>query len=358
MSILLYKDKQLSIVDCLLSIFSFRLSSITYHASRIIPTSPRSHRDRLFSLSRLILNRVLPIFIVITIQSFLNAQTIPEFDSDRAFGYLEGQCQLGPRNPGSEGHQKGLEYIVDVVTPLADSVILQSIPYLNPYDGAMLKLTNIIAQFRPQDKYRIWIAAHWDTRPWADKDKNPENRKTPILGANDGASGVAILLELAHHFSEQIPPVGVDLIFFDGEDMGMTGDLENFFNGSRYLAQHIPTKIPEYCILIDMVGDKELRIPMEKNSLIQAGDLVKELWELAQDLGFFQFVSVIGPAIADDHLILFEGGGIPTIDIIDFDYPNRWENYWHTLEDTPDKCSSESLYIVGMVLLHHIYEIE
>jgi len=320
------------------------ISRITHHASRIT-----------FKLSRFILNGVLPIFIVIVIPSILNAQTIPEFDSDRAFGYLEGQCQLGPRNPGSEGHKKGLEYIVDVVTPLADSVILQSIPYLNPYDGSMLKLTNIIVQFRPQDKYRIWIAAHWDTRPWADKDKNPKHRKIPILGANDGASGVAILLELAHHFSEQVPPVGVDLIFFDGEDMGMSGDLENFFNGSRYLAQHIPTKIPECCILIDMVGDKELRIPIEKNSLIQAGDLVKELWELAQDLGFFQFVSVIGPAIADDHLILFESGGIPTIDIIDFDYPNRWENYWHTLEDTPDKCSPESLYVVGTVLLNYIY---
>ncbi|MFQ6674543.1 MAG: M28 family peptidase [Fidelibacterota bacterium] len=283
------------------------------------------------------------------------AQEVPKFDGNRAFTFLEQQSALGPRNPGSKGHEKGLQYILDVVSPLADSVILQPFSYSDPYSGALFGLTNVVARFLPHGADRIWLAAHWDTRPWADRDRNWKNRKKPIVGANDGASGVAVLLELAHHLSERPPPMGVDLIFLDGEDLGKSGDLDHFFNGARYLARHIPVPVPQYCILLDMVGDKELELPIEGNSWLQAPQLVQELWNLAQDLGLSAFQSRIAYSVADDHVVIFEEGGIPSVDIIDFDYPNKRTNYWHTLEDTPDKCSPRSLETVGTLLLHHIY---
>lgn len=298
------------------------------------------------------------LFITIFFPVLLLAQDIPVFNSERAFNFLEQQCELGPRNPGSSGHQQGLQFILKTVVPLADSVIQQQFVHIDPYSGEMLTLTNVIAQFNPAMKKRIWIAAHWDTRPWADRDRNRKKRKQPILGANDGASGVAVLLELAHHLSQIHPNVGVDLVFLDGEDLGKRGDLRNFFIGSRYIAKNIPTEFPKYCILIDMVGDADLELPKEGYSVMQAPHLVNQLWQEAEDLGLASFQNVVKYTIEDDHVILFEEGGIPAVDIIDFDYPNATINYWHTTEDTPDKCSAESLETVGTLLLYHIYRIE
>ncbi|MCH8010502.1 MAG: M28 family peptidase [Candidatus Marinimicrobia bacterium] len=297
-------------------------------------------------------------FITIFLPVLLLAQDIPVFNSERAFNFLEQQCELGPRNPGSSGHRQGLQFILKTVVPLADSVIQQQFIHIDPYSGEMLTLTNVIAQFNPAMKKRIWIAAHWDTRPWADRDRDRKKRKQPILGANDGASGVAVLLELAYHLSQIYPNVGVDLVFLDGEDLGKRGDLRNFFIGSRYIAKNIPTEFPEYCILIDMVGDADLEIPKEGYSVVQAPHLVNQLWQEAEDLGLASFQNVVKHTIEDDHVILFEEGGIPAVVIIDFDYPNTTINYWHTTEDTPDKCSAESLEIVGTLLLYHIYRIE
>lgn len=301
------------------------------------------------------MNRRISVFALLVPPLLLPAQDIPEFDGTRAYGFLEAQCALGPRNPGSPGHKKGREYIVDMITPLADTVIIQPFSHQDPYSGAMLQLTNIIGRFHPEMTERMWIAAHWDTRPWADRDPDRENRNKPVPGANDGASGVAVLLELAHIFSNAPPPVGIDLVFLDGEDMGKEGDLDNFFNGSRYLARHIPPPIPSHAIVLDMVGDKELELPIEENSWLQAPELVRELWSLAESLGLEPFESRIEYSVSDDHVVLFREGGIPAIDIIDFNYPNRYTNTWHTLQDTPDKCSPESLAVVGTLLVHHVY---
>ncbi|MFQ6608182.1 MAG: M28 family peptidase [Fidelibacterota bacterium] len=283
------------------------------------------------------------------------SQEIPEFDSERSMNYLEVQCDFGPRNPGSTGHGECLQYIINHVQQLADTVINQTFSYVDPYSGESWELTNVLAQFQPELEERIWIATHWDTRPWADRDRNRQFRKTPILGANDGASGVAVLMELANHMKRIPPPVGIDLIFLDGEDLGKAGDLQNFFVGSRYLARNLPINPPKYCILIDMIGDAELMLPMEWNSMRQAPELMWRLWGEAEILGLNAFINRRGKAIEDDHVVLYEEAGIPAVDIIDFDYPNRYLNYWHTLEDTPEKCSSESLLQVGTLLLNHVY---
>ncbi|NVM00808.1 MAG: M28 family peptidase, partial [Candidatus Helarchaeota archaeon] len=193
------------------------------------------------------------------------------------------------------------------------------------------------------------LCAHWDTRPRADRDKIPENRNKPILGANDGASGTAVLLELSRIMSKFPPPITIDAVFFDGEDYGEEGNLDEYFLGSRYFSKNPPYQGYECAILLDMIGDRDLRIQKEEFSNYHFPDLVNDIWNRARKLGIKQFDQSIYGEILDDHRILAEIG-IPSIDIIDFDY-----QYWHTIQDTPDKCSSESLKAVGEVIIDYIY---
>ncbi len=276
-----------------------------------------------------------------------------QFDGRRAFVYLEKQVAFGPRNPGSEGHRRCLEYLVKEMKCLADSVRLQSFDYQDMEAKKSFKLTNVIASFNPRAQKRIFFAAHWDTRPRADYDKK-ENRNTPIPGANDGASGVAILLELAQQLKMQPPQIGVDLILFDGEDYGREGHLENYFLGSRYFAEHNNNYRPKYGILLDMVGDAQLNLPREAYSYKYLPQVVDKVWNLARNLGYSEFEDRTGNFIDDDHVVLIKHG-IPCIDIIDFAYPDQTHRYWHTLQDTPDKCSARSLETVGQVMLELIY---
>jgi len=278
-----------------------------------------------------------------------SAQTIPTFDGQRAYAYLVKQCDFGPRNPGSVGHQKAQDYLVKEFSKFTDQVRLQPFPFVNYKDNLHLTLNNIIASFGHKSP-RILLAAHWDTRPWADQDPNPKNRNTPILGANDGASGVAVLLEIARHLKENPPPVGVDLALWDGEDSGREGHSDEYLQGSRYFARNKSLSYdPEFSILLDMIGDRDLQIYEEGNSISYAPDVVNRVWAIASKLGYPQFIPDVRYTIVDDHLPLLEVG-IPSIDVIDFDYP-----YWHTLGDTPDKCSAKSLKVVGQVLLNVIY---
>ena len=189
-----------------------------------------------------------------------------------------------------------------------------------------------------------------DTRPWADNDPNPAHHQTPILGANDGASGVAVLLEIAAHLKNNPPPVGVDIVLFDGEDSGTSGDNASWCKGSDYFAKHLFfSQKYSAAILLDMIGDADLEIPVEQHSKLYAPQIVSRVWNLAERLGIHQFTKKEGMAVIDDHVPLLRAG-IPAIDLIDFDYP-----YWHTIEDTPDKCSAESLEAVGSVLMEFIY---
>lgn len=275
---------------------------------------------------------------------------VPEFDSQKAFAFLVRQCEIGPRNPGSEGHRKGRDYLQATLAQYADSVRTQPFPLRFGRPEQTEEAYNIIARFQPEKKERILLCAHWDTRPWADEDPDPKNHDTPVLGANDGASGVAVLLEVARLLHKHKAPVGVDIVLFDGEDAGTSGSMNSWAQGSQYFARTLaPQDRPIFGVLIDMIGDADLVITKEANSLAAARPVVEKVWKIAQDLGCTAFKPELGSSIMDDHIPLLQVG-IPCIDLIDLDYP-----YWHTISDTPDKCSASSLDQVGRVLVHLIY---
>lgn len=279
---------------------------------------------------------------------------VPSFDKHHAFDYLQKQCTFGPRVPGTQGHRACLKFLVEELKKSTPHVIEQSFLGSVPLEKKTARLTNVIASFEPSKIPRILLCAHWDTRAHADFDPHPMNREKPVPGANDGASGTAVLLELASIFKKAPPPQGVDLVLFDGEDNGLEGNISTWCLGSRHFANTFYSQktigFPQYAILIDMVGDRELLIPIEINSRRYAPEVVEKIWQKAKMLGFSAFSFFQTHEVIDDHLELLKIG-IPAVDLIDLDYP-----YWHTVEDTPDKCSPESLYIIGTLLLHLIYE--
>ena len=282
-------------------------------------------------------------------QTLPGKMNIPEFDDQKAFAYLRAQTDFGPRNPNSTGHQKCLDYLAGELSHFAENATRQNFIHQG-YGGEVLKLTNIFGSFNTTASDRILLLAHWDTRPRADEDKDPAKQNRPILGANDGASGVAVLLEIARLLKQVPPPIGVDILFVDGEDYGKSHDLDSYFLGSRYFMKVKSENYrPRFAILLDMVGYKDLQIPMEQNSITFAPETVELIWSTAENLGVTQFVNVPGEEISDDHIPL-NSGGLPTVDLIDFQYP-----FWHTTQDTPDKCSAESLGAIGKVLMHVIY---
>lgn len=274
-----------------------------------------------------------------------SAQFIPRFDGDAAMELLKKQCALGPRVPGTPTHTKTRDFLVATLKQYTHDVRIQS--FRHREGNRTLTMSNIVAVFGNAKEPGILLCAHWDSRPFADKEKDPQRARQPIPGANDGASGVAVLLEIAHQLSAVPPPLPVAIVLFDGEDWGKTS--ETMFLGSRHYAKHpLPWK-PRYGILLDMVGDKDLQLPKERGSLRFAPHLVSLLWGIAAKMGITEFHQRVGYEILDDHVFLSEAG-IPCVNIIDFDYPP-----WHTLEDTPDKCSAASLQKVGDVLLRFLY---
>jgi len=283
---------------------------------------------------------------------------VPEFSGKNAFQYLEKQCSFGPRNPGSKGYKDCLSYLLQQMQSTADTVWIQPFNYNDPHRGDNYNLQNIIARFNLNAEKQILLGAHWDTRPWSDQETELTNQNKPLLGANDGASGVAVLLEIAHILKEKPSETGVTIIFFDGEDLGMSGEDRSYAQGSQFFAKNLPIPKPDHAIIIDMIGDKNLHLPIERLSYRNAPRLTRKLWKLANKLNLPAFDQTLGYSIFDDHVPLWEFAKIQSIDIIDFDYPNKRDNYWHTQEDTPDKCSPASLAQVGTLLTNHIYGIE
>ena len=281
--------------------------------------------------------------------------TVPKFDKDNAFRYLVEQCEFGPRNPNSNGYKQCLAYLQKTLSGFADTILLQPFVLDDLVNEESYDLTNIIARFKVDEPEQLLIGAHWDTRPWADEDPEPEKRNDPIIGANDGASGVAVVLELARILNASPPPIGVTLVLFDGEDMGRSGIPKSYAQGSLAFAKDLPIEKPDEAIILDMIGDAELHIPIERFSYQQNRKLVKKLWGLAKELSLDAFESRIVHTIYDDHVPLWTEAEIPAIDIIDFNYPNSYSNYWHTTQDLPENCSAESLGQVGTLLAHYIY---
>lgn len=283
------------------------------------------------------------------------SQKDPVFDGETAYRYLVEQCEIGYRYPGSPHHKAAQQYYLDFLAPLADTLIQQPFSRKIPEEELTLQMNNIIAGFYSEGNRPLLVGAHYDTRPRADHDPDPAKRSQPILGANDGASGIAVLMHLADHLQTRAPPRTVYLVFFDGEDWGYSGSLKYYCMGSQNFAQHLPIPKPEEAIIIDMIGDRELTIPIERNSYQSHPQLVQRIWDIARKLKYPQFQHKFGGYIHDDHIMLIEYADIPAIVIIDFQYPNRLQNFWHTTADTPDKCSPASLEAVGNVLLHYIY---
>lgn len=279
---------------------------------------------------------------------------VPKFDGKISFEYLKKQTDFGPRAPGSKAHNECLNYLNVEISKYADKVSLQEFSHQG-YNGEILKLTNIFSSFNEKANTRILLLAHWDSRPRADQDPDLHKRSLPILGANDGASGVAVLMEIARQLKAKQPAIGIDILFTDGEDYGKEGDTKNYLLGARYFSKNLPPGYkPVFGILLDLVGDAQLELLKERYSIDYAPNIVELVWNTARDLGIEQFRDDVQNWVMDDHLPLNDVG-IPTIDIIDFNYPDASNRYWHTSEDTPDKCSPESLEAVGKVLLHVIY---
>ena len=270
------------------------------------------------------------------------------FDGQRAFGYIQAQMAFGPRIPGARGHEETADWLLARLRERADTVIVQDIAH-RLHNGTPLHLRNFLARFKPAAAERVLYLAHWDTRPISDQARAPADRRRPVPGANDGASGVAVLLGAADALKAQPPRVGVDLLFVDGEDYGDFADTSDVLIGARWFAAHQPAGYPPLlAVLFDMVGDSGLRIAVEQNSLAGAPEVVERVWRTAEELGYGGvFVRTPGPVLTDDHVAL-QRAGIHTIDVVDFDYGpgNSW---WHTPEDTIDKVSARSLQIVGDV---------
>lgn len=285
-----------------------------------------------------------------------NQNIVPEFNQNRSFDFLIKQCEFGPRNPGSSGYQSFSIYLEKFLKEIDNEIIIQNFNYLEHITGKKREGKNFIIQFNKEAKKRMLIGAHWDTRALADEDQDSEKNNLPILGANDGASGTAVLMELALIFKNNNPPIGIDMIFFDAEDVGISGQPTTYAMGSEYFSKNLPIAKSDFGIIVDMVGDKNLNIPIERFSYRIDKKRVIELWDLASKLNLRAFKKEIRYEVYDDHIPLWENANIPTIDIIDFDYPNLFYNHWHTHNDTPENCSAQSLGQVGTLLVNYVYE--
>ena len=288
--------------------------------------------------------------VYLLILSFLLSNN-SKFNGENAFLYMKEQCQFGPRFPGSEAHSNLTKYIYKHFKTYSDSIEIFSDTINHPFNNQKIEIKNFLIKHNIKAKERYLLMAHFDTRDRADKDSNPDKINLPIMGANDGASGVALLMELSKHLSQNIlHNIGVDILLVDAEDMGRSGHKNEWGLGTQSFVKNYKGLLPKYAICVDMIADQNPIFKIEGFSYRQAKDLVHEIWTLANDLGYKEFVWQLSPPIYDDHFYYFEGTSVPSIDIIDFDYP-----YWHTTADTIENCSSKGLSIVGNVLLEFIY---
>lgn len=282
--------------------------------------------------------------------------TIPAFNRDSAFAYVQSQVDFGPRNLGSEGHRACKDWIVNKLKAFGVQVSEQNFPASLP-TNEVFPGTNIIGKINPDQPRRILLAAHWDTRYIAEKDPDRDQRESPILGADDGASGVAVLLEIARTVQNNPIDIGVDLVFFDAEDQGDNGgQSETWCLGSQFWARNLtPQNRPQFGILLDMVGAKGAVFPKEAISINFANGVLEKVWSLAQSMGYGAYFSNERVSqLIDDHLFVNQLAGIPMIDIIN--YKNGFGAYHHTHDDNMEIIDRNTLRAVGQVVLALLYK--
>ena len=291
-----------------------------------------------------------------------------QFSADSAYAFCAAQCSYGPRTMNSEAHEKCGLWIAEKFRQYGCDVELQKAD-LKGYDGTILKSTNIIAKSQKQTAGpRILICAHWDSRPWADNDPDSTNWRKPVMAANDGASGVAVMLEVARLLQENDSAnMAVDFICFDAEDWGIPqwendGDADSWALGAQYWAEHCPKAIAnsyQYGILLDMVGGQSARFYREYFSMKYARNIVEKVWQAAQAAGYGSyFPAEDDGGVTDDHMPLNEKAGIPCIDIINH-YPDcEQSNFgptWHTISDDMQHIDKNTLQAVGQTLIQLIF---
>ena len=289
---------------------------------------------------------------------------IPKFNADSAYNYVKKQLDFGPRVPGSDAHAQCADWFVNFFNDKADTVYVQNFR-TRLYDGKGIDGKNIIAAFNPEAKKRILLAAHWDSRPFADHDPDENNWNTPIDGANDGASGVGVLMEIARVLKDNPLNIGVDIILFDLEDYGAPYYLNLMTNndwalGSQYWAKnpHIYNYRAYFGILLDMVGAPNPTFPKEYYSQQFAPALSNDIWRVARELGYDEYFSnEIGHPINDDHIYVNVHARIPMIDLIHLENTSEssFYPYWHTVKDNIEQIDPKTLGMVGDVVVNVIY---
>ena len=291
---------------------------------------------------------------------------VPDFNADSAYYFIEKQLSFGPRVPETEAHSQCAAWLVSTLERFATEVKVQEFK-ARIYDNRILNGKNIIASFKPEFQRRIFLSSHWDSRPYADHDADPSKHNTPIDGANDGASGTGVLIEIARQISLQNPKIGVDIVLFDLEDYGPPQDnqtnqaSETWGLGSQYWSNnpHTYGYSANYGILLDMVGASDAVFPKEGFSMYYAPDIVEKVWSIAQSIGYADyFLDETGGYITDDHYFVNTIAEIPTINIIHLDDNSAngsFYDHWHTVEDNLDQIDPATLKIVGQTVLTVIY---
>lgn len=289
---------------------------------------------------------------------------IPAFNADSAYAYVKNQCDFGSRVPASKAHKACGDYLVSFFKQYADTVIEQNF-ISKLYNGKPVKGRNIIVSFNLASTDRALFSAHWDSRAWADNDPDEKNYKTPIIGANDGASGVGVLMEMARCLKAKPTSIGVDIVLFDVEDQGCPEwdktdieDQSDWCLGSQYWAKnlHVPFYQAKYGILLDMVGYSNPLFVKESQSMYYAPTIMNKVWQIAKDRGYGNMFSdeQIG-GVMDDHIWVNQYAKIPMIDIVQHDPAGSFFPYWHTVKDDINCISKNTLKAVGDVCLVVIY---
>lgn len=280
-----------------------------------------------------------------------------QFNGDAAYELTRQQCDFGPRVPATSAHAKCADWLIATLKTSCDTVILQTGTVQTATQGA-LGIKNIIGIINPDASQRLLLLAHWDTRPWADNDPDPANHKRPVLGANDGASGVGVLLQLAQQLKAEGTTLGIDIVLVDAEDMGENDNEDSWGLGTQYWAAHphVQGYKPLFGILLDMVGAPDATFSREYYSMQYASGVVDLVWSLAAGS---HFKNVQGGAVTDDHVFI-NRAGIPCVDIIDMrsDSDTGFCPEWHTIDDTMPHISAATLGEVGQTLLNVIADLE